>query len=561
MSRQSQPSFIAWRFYLVIGVIVVASLGLAFRIFDLTILDQHFLRHQGNERVLRMVSTPALRGMINDRNDSPLAVSTRVYSVWINPKEFNAKDADIKHLAEILEIEPAKIKQTFKHGKKRQREFSYLKRGVPPHKAQAVKELKLHGLHTNEELKRYYPEGEVTAHVVGFTNIDDIGQEGLELAYNKWLQGEPGKKWVIRDRLGRTISEVQTVSEQKTGKDLTLSIDKRIQYLAYRELLNAVVKNKAESGSAIVLDAHTGEVLAMVNQPSFNPNNRSTVKQDTLRNRSVTDLFEPGSTIKAFSVASALDSGKYDAETIIDTYPGWMRVDHNVVKDEHNNGKLSVREVMQISSNVGVTKMTLSLPPDQLWGLLHRVGFGEITGVGFPGEQGGSLVRHYPWGDFTLATLGFGYGLSVTALQLARAYQVLANDGIKTPVTLLKAQEAPKGERVMSHDVASAMVELLESVVQKGGTGRRARVPGYRVAGKTGTAIKAGQHGYKEKRYVSSFVGLAPLTNPRLVVAVVVNNPQGKYHYGGSVCGPVFSNIMAGSLRLLGVPLDDPLNA
>lgn len=539
-----------------LSVIALVVAGLVWRVIDLAILDQHFLRHQGDERVLRLVSTHAFRGMIIDRNGFPLAVSTTVYSAWINPKEFAPKQEQLNALSKLLEMKSKDISTLFKRYQHSKREFVYIKRGFPPDIAAKIKALNIEGLYTQEEYRRYYPEGEVAAHIIGFTNIDDQGQEGLELGYNNWLQGDPGKKWVVKDRLGRIISDVQAVQEQRAGHDLVLSIDRRIQYIAYRELLAGVQQNNAASGSAIVLDARTGEILAMVNAPSFNPNNRPAHRNDNFRNRAITDTFEPGSTIKAFSVASALDSGHFKPMTVINTHPGWIRVGRNIVKDHNNNGAITVKQILQLSSNVGVTKMILSLPPNQLWSLLHRVGFGEITGVGFPGEQCGSLVHRDKWGQFVLATLGFGYGLSVTTLQLARAYMVLANNGIKKPVSLLKIDETPAGERVMDERIAKQMMNMLESVVDKGATGEKANVPGYRVAGKTGTAHKVGQGGYQKNHYTSSFVGIAPLSHPRLIVAVVIHDPQGKSYYGGLVSGPVFEKIMESTLRLLDVSPD-----
>ncbi len=337
-----------------------------------------------------------------------------------------------------------------------------------------------------------------------------------------------------------------------------LSMDRRIQYLAHRELLKAVQDNKAKSGSVVVLDVKTGEVLAMANYPTFNPNNHASFVPEAVRNRAVTDTFEPGSTIKAFSIASALDSGQYKPNTLINTYPGWTRVGHNLVRDEHNNGSLTVKQVLEKSSNVGVTKMILSLQPNQLWSLLHRLGFGQATGIYFPGEQRGSLVKHPRWAPFTLATLAFGYGISVTPLQLAHAYATLANEGVKVPVSLVRVPEVPTGERVMAAKVAKEMVTLLESVVtSKGATGEKAHIQGFRVAGKTGTTKIAGPKGYEERRYISSFVGMAPASNPRLVVAVIIHDPQGKHYHGSTVSAPAFEKIMEGSLRVLNVTPDE----
>lgn len=555
MRSKYQAVFFTWRFYLVLLCILVAAIGLTFRVFDLAILDQHFLRQQGDERVLRLINTPALRGMLLDRNGFPLAVSTTVYSIWANPQEFSPSKHALNKLAELINMKPKEILSLVESYKIKKREFVYLKRALSPDVDHQIKLLFIPGLYSHKTYRRYYPEGEMAAHVVGFTNIDDQGQEGLELGLNSWLSGKPGKKWVIKDRLGRVISDVHTVTEQTSGHDLALSIDRRIQYLAYRELLSAVIDNRATSGSVVVLDVNTGEVLAMVNQPSFNPNNRLSQLSDRLRNRALTDTFEPGSTIKAFTVASALESGKFKPTSRIDTSPGFMRVGHNVVKDEKNNGLLSMMEILEVSSNVGAAKMVLSLPSDQFLSLLQRVGFGEITAIGFPGEQSGFLLRNYPLGPFKLATLSFGYGLTVTALQLAVAYSVLANQGMKVPVTLIRANKAPLGTRVMDAKVAKEMLDLLESGVAKG-TGKLASVPGYRVAGKSGTAKLVGEGGYQKHHYNSSFVGIAPASNPRLVVAVVIHDPQGKNYYGGIVSRPVFAKIMEGTLRILDVPPD-----
>lgn len=554
--NSERSTYIAWRFYLILSVIFLIVAGLSWRVFDLTILNQHFLKHQGDERVLRLVSTPSQRGMIVDRNGFPMAVSTTVYSAWINPKEFAPTDETIKTLAKLLVMKTKEIINLHKKNLNKKREFVYLKRALSPSIANQIKTLHIPGVYLQEESRRYFPEGEVTAHVIGFTNVDDQGQEGLELAFNDWLQGERGKKWVIKDRLGRIISDVQTIQDQRPGNDLVLSIDRRIQYLAYRELLTGVLQNKATSGTAIVLDVKTGEILAMVNVPSFNPNNRLNAKSDSFRNRAVTDTFEPGSTIKAFTIVSALESGRFKPDSVIDTSPGWMRVGHSVVRDEHNNGILSLEQILQISSNMGAAKVVLGLPPNQLWSVLHRVGFGESAGVGFPGEQNGVLIQHNPWGQFILATLSFGYGMSATPLQIIRAYSVLANDGIKIPVTLLKIKNPPKGERVLDSKITKEVLLLLESVFAKKGTARSVSVSGYRMAGKTGTAKMAGPGGYYKHRYISSFIGTAPLSDPRLIIMVVIHDPQGKEYHGGTVSGPVYQKIMEGTLRMLDIPPD-----
>ncbi len=548
----------AWRFYLLSFFILLIVAGLILRMIDLAVIKRNFLQTQGNVRSLRVVTEPAFRGMITDRNGYPLAISTSVFSVWVNPKEFSFKSSSIKSLATLLEMSPKTIQTQLERSKNKGREFAYVKRELSPGMAKEIKSLKIPGVYLQQDYKRFYPEGEVAAHVLGFTNIDDKGQEGLELAYNDWLTGLPGKTLVVKDRLGRIISDVQEIQKQRPGNDLVLSINRRIQYLAYRELMDGVQKNIASSASVVVLDVKTGEILAMVNQPSFNPNKIANQPKDSFRNRAVTDSFEPGSTIKAFSIASALDSGQFKPDSVIDTHPGWMTVEHHLVRDEHNNGLLNLSQILQLSSNVGMSKIILSLPPQQLWNLLHRVGFGETTGIGFPGEQSGRLIKRPVWKPFALATLSFGYGVSVTALQVAHAYATIANDGVKIPLSLVRVKKIPTGEQVIDKKIAHEMLELLQSVLAKGGTGQPARVPGYLVAGKTGTAWIAGPHGYDKHRYTSTFVGIAPASHPRLVVAVVMHEPKGKLYLGGYVSGPVFQKIMEGSLRILNVPPDDP---
>ncbi len=555
MKSKSTIEFNAWRFYLLGSFILLVVFGLIARMFDLAVLDRHFLQSQGDVRMLRMIKEPAFRGMITDRNGYPLAISTSVFSVWINPKEFNIRAHSMNVLADKLDIKTATIKTLLQQ--KQKREFIYLKREVSPAIAHEVHALKIPGVYLQQDYKRFYPEGEITAHLIGFTNIDDKGQEGLELVYNDWLTGLPGKKRVIQDRLGRVISDVQNIQQQKPGNDLVLSVNRRIQYLAYRELMDGVQKNKALSGSVVVLDAKTGEVLAMVNQPSFNPNKIASQEKETFRNRAVTDSFEPGSTMKSFSVATALESGRYQPDTVVDTNPGWIRVGNKTLRDEHQQGLITLMQILQVSSNVGMTKVILTLPPNQLWSLLHRMGFGEVTGIGFPGEQAGKLVNRPTWKPLPLATLSFGYGISVTTLQLAHAYATIANDGIKLPLSLLKIDKAPEGTRVLDQAIAHKMLNMLQSVLAKGGTGQNARVAGYTVAGKTGTAWVSENKTYQKHRYTSSFVGIAPATHPRLVVAVVIHDPQGKDYLGGYVSGPVFEKIMEGSLRILNIPPDD----
>jgi len=553
-SKEKKNEGYRWRYFSVLTVLVVLGGILVWRMIDLTVHDRKFLEKQGNARSLRTVDIPAYRGMITDRFGAPLAVSTPVEAVWMNPKEADAADKRLPELAQSLGIPVSRIKARINEKNK---EFIYLKRGLEPMQTEKIKAMGIPGIHFQSEFKRYYPDGEVTAQIVGFTNIDDQGQEGLELAYNGWLKGEAGKKRVLKDRLGHVIADVQRLKEPKPGRNLTLSIDRSIQYIAYRELKKTVSELKARSGSVVVLDAKTGEILAMVNQPSFNPNNRVEISPARIRNRALTDMFEPGSVMKAFSIASGLDSQKYQPDTLIDTTPGKIHVGSHLISDDHPAGVITVTQVLQKSSNVGVSKMTLSLPPEQLVGLLRRVGFGDRTNSGFPGESPGFLPVRKVWSPFVLSTLAFGYGLSVSTLQLAQAYSVFANHGELIPVSLLLTRQKSAAQRVMDPEVADEMLLMLESVVE-GGTGSQAKVKGYRVAGKTGTARIAGKGGYAKDRHTATFAGIAPVSAPRLVVVVVIDDPKigGLYYYAGTAAAPTFSRIMAASLRLLDVPPD-----
>lgn len=520
---------------------------------DLNILQRGFLLQQSNARILRTVNIPAYRGMITDRFHQPLAISAEVDSIWVNPQVFKPSKEQMLRLASILKIPAEKIQAKLGHNSK---EFIYLKRGVPPTASDAIRDLNLKGIFCQHSYHRFYPQSEVTAHVIGLTNVDDQGQEGLELAYDSWLRGVPGKKKVIKDRLGKIITELDITQEPRQGHNLVLSLDSRIQYLAYEELKTHLQKFSAKSGSIVVLDTATGEVLAMVNQPSYNPNRIEKMADGRYRNRAMTDMFEPGSTLKAFSVISALESKRYSQNSLIDTSPGWLNVGGNLIRDENNYGIMNLVKILQKSSDVGVAKMALSLPPENLVELLHRVGFGERTNTGFPGEASGSLADRAKWRPIELATLSFGYGISVTTIQLAQAYAIIATKGVQRKVSLLKV-DAPSAEKqILSKLIATQMLDLLEAVVQ-GGTGNLAKVAGYRVAGKTGTAYIAGKNGYDRNHYVSSFVGIAPVSKPRLVVAVVINDPRGAEHLGAVVAAPIFSKVMAGALRLLNIPPDD----
>ncbi len=543
-----------WRHWLVIAVLLLVLTGLVWRMFQLMVVQRDFLLSQGNARSLRVVGIPVYRGTIYDRRGEPLAISTPVDSVVANPQEINLDDARLEQLAALLAVPSDQFKQRLAHNK--QREFMYLKRTVEPALAKQVNALDIPGISLRREYRRYYPSGEIAVHVVGFTNIDDQGQEGLELAYDDWLRGEPGKKRVNKDRLGHVVEDLDVIQPARPGKDLVLSLDKRIQYAAYRELQAAMHKYQALSGSVVVLDVQTGEVLAMVNQPSFNPNQRPRQHTSDYRNRAVTDMFEPGSTIKPFAVALALASGSYEPHTLVDTSPGWINLDGNRVRDEHPLGVTDVTTILQKSSNVGIAKLVLSLPPDSLWELFNRMGFGAPTASGFPGESAGKLFKHAKWQPFTLATLSFGYGVSVTALQLAQSYVMLATDGIKYPVSFLRLREAPQGERVLKQNVAQAVLKMLETVSESGGTGTQAKVAGYRVTGKTGTVRMLGPQGYMRNHHIAIFAGTAPASHPRLVVAVVINDPLKVSYYGGWVAGPVFSKVMAKALRILDIPPD-----
>ncbi len=533
------------------GLFLFAAV-LAARAVDVQILDSDFLQDQGDARFLRTVSIPAHRGMITDRNGEPLAISAPVDSVWANPKAVRLDAARERELARLLGLTPSRLRQRLAD---RDREFVWLRRHVSPDTAARVRALGIDGVFLRQESRRFYPAGEVTAQVVGITDVDERGQEGLELALDERLRGVPGLQRVLKDRIGRVVEQVALVRPPRPGEDLALSLDRRIQYLAYRELKAAVRRHHAQSGSLVILDVASGEILAMVNQPSVNPNDRRGLRSEALRNRAVTDLFEPGSTIKPFVVAAALASGQYRPDTPIDTRPGTFRVGRKVIHDVHDQGLIDVARVIQKSSNVGIAKIALSLPRETLWETYNDVGLGLETGSGFPGEPSGRLPFFSDWDPLTQATLAFGYGMAVTPLQLAQAYAVLAAGGLLRPPSFLRLDRPPAGRRVLDVDVVRQVRAMMEGVVSAEGTARRAAVPAYRVAGKTGTVRKSGVGGYREDRYAAWFAGMAPASRPRLVAVVVIDEPQGDY-YGGQVAAPVFARVMAGALRLLDVPPD-----
>lgn len=535
--------------------LVSAFTALMYRAVSLQIVDKQFLVNQGEARHLRVVKLPAHRGMITDRHGAPLAVSTPVESVWANPQELAAEMAGLPGLTSLLELDYAEVKQYL--AQRSSRKFVYLRRHISPALAEQVTALDLPGVYLQREYRRYYPTAEVTSHVLGITDIDDIGQEGLEYTYSDWLKGEPGAKRVIKDGRHHAIEDVESIRRPDPGKNLQLSIDRRIQYMAYRALKEAIVEHDAKSASAVVLDVETGEVLAMVNQPSFNPNNRSKMQTSHMRNRAVTDVFEPGSTMKPFIVAVALESGQFTPTTPVGTSPGYFRVGRNTVRDVHDYGQLDVAGVIRKSSNVGISKIALALPRKDIWTLFNDLGFGLPTGSGFPGEAGGLLSHYSGWNQIETATLAFGYGLSVTPLQLAQAYAVLAAGGIKRPITFLKQDQAPEEQRILSAGVAGQVLDMLEQAVGPKGTAPMARVAGYRVAGKTGTVRKSIAGGYADDKYLAVFAGIAPVSNPRLVMVVMVNEPGKDKYYGGLVAAPVFSRVMSGALRLMAIPPDD----
>ena len=538
---------------MVLGVVFIAVVGLSWRMVSLNLVQRDFLVKENSARTVRHINIPAYRGVIKDRNGQPLAISTPVDSVWMNPQVFQPNDIELTQLAALLAMPVTQISD--KIAKYPERQFLYLKRRIPPSVSDAIKELNLNGVHFQREYRRYYPTGAVAAHVVGFNNIDDKGQEGLELEYDQSLRGIPGKKQVIKDRLGQIVEEVAIISEPQQGKDLQLTIDNRIQYIAYQALSEALVKHQATSGSVVVVHAKTGEVLAMTNLPSYNPNKRPSNNNGQYRNRALTDFFEPGSTLKVFTLLNALASGKYHRDSEIDTRPGYLVLNGRTIRDDHYLGVITLQEALQKSSNVGMARVTLSLPQQSLWTLLNLMGFGQSTGIRFPGETAGQLPKKSKWRDIELATLSYGYGVAVTVAQLARAYAAIASGGQLRPLTLVKSSDDPV-ETIVDPNLTHEMLALMETVVQPNARGKRAQIKGFRVAGKTGTAFLLGPEGYEKDRYVASFVGVAPASDPELVVAVVVFDPKAQGYYGSQVAAPVFAKVMAGGLRFLNITPD-----
>lgn len=553
--------FFYWRVHLILLAMFACVLVIAWKVGMLQIAERDFLQDQGDARTIRTVPLVANRGLITDRNGEPLAVSTPVQSIWVDPRKIARDSETIRILARQLELNESVLEQNI--NSKSNLEFLYLKRRLSPVEAKRVLNLNLEGVYSQQEYQRFYPQGEVTAHLIGFSNVDDIGQEGLELTYDEWLRGVPGKRQVMKDRRGNIIEELNTIQTAQPGKSLELSIDFRIQNIAYRELKEEFITRRAKGASIVVLDVVTGEVLAMANQPSYNPHNKSGMTDfSVLRNRAITDVFEPGSTVKAFTIAAALETGLYSPGTIIETSPGWMMVSGNEVKDLFDYGTLTTAGVITKSSNVGSSKIALDIGAEPIRDVMARVGFGEVLGTGFPGERSGVLPNPRKWGRHVTATFSFGYGLSATALQLANAYSVLADNGIRKPASLLKLSDQAikdvRREKVIEAEITSEVRKMLRTVVDasSGGSALEANVPFYSVAGKTGTAHVVGEAGYEENLHNSLFVGMLPASDPRIVIVVVINEPKGDEHYGGQVAAPVFSRVAAGAMRILNISPD-----
>lgn len=546
------------RFRIRVAVCAVALAGcgvvLAGRAVQLQLLESDFLESRADAQQLHEAIVVARRGRILDRHGQPLAVSAPVDSFWAHPGSLEELRPFLPEVGTLLETPPGEIERRLTDAEGR--EFLWLRRGLPPGRSQQVQALNAPGLHVRREYRRYYPAGEIAGHLVGFAGIDENGLEGLELAFEPWLKGRDGRKQVIRDRLGRHVRDIAGLAPLERGRDLRLGLDLRLQYLAHSELQEAVKRHQAQSGSIVMLDARSGEVLAMVSQPSFNPNNRGRLEPGRTRNRAALDLFEPGSTIKPFVLAAALESGAWNIGRTIDTGPGFIRVGPKRIEDRNPLGVIDLATLMRRSSQVGATIVAMELEPHRFWETLAGVGFGRATESGFPGESGGSLDNYKYWKPVDQAVMGYGYGVAVSALQLARAYAVFANGGRAIPVSLIRTGEDPQGVRVFSGRSAAIMTDLLQEPVGPGGTATAAQIPGYRVAGKTGTVEKLGANGYQSDRHTALFVGYAPASRPRVVAVVVIDDPRAGGYFGGQVAAPVFSRVVAGALRLMGAPMD-----
>jgi len=559
LQSDHQIKFSALRHYFVLLVLLTLLVGLVVRALYLQIYEQDFLASQGVQRQIRTIETPAYRGTILDRFGTPLAISTPVDSVWVNPSEILQNLPALKRVTSKLDLN---YRATVANLKQRaSREFVYLKRQLEPEFARAVA-AGIEGVYRQREYHRYYPAGEVVSHLVGFTDIDDQGQEGLELVYQDWLRAQPGKRRVIRNRKGEVVEELAQVKPARSGKDIYTSIDMRLQYIAYRSLARAINYHGAKSGSAVLLDARNGEILAMVNQPSYNPNREKSMDAAQLRNRALTDVFEPGSALKPFTLAAAIDRGLYKRDSRIDTSPGWFMVSGYPVKDTRNYGVLDLTGILRKSSNVGASRIALTLKSEELWQSFTDYGFGAPTGVSFPAASSGYFRHHSQWQPVDHATMGFGYGISMSITQLARAYAVIANQGRPLELSLIRkdpedALENQISRHVMKASTASDVLAMMEEVVGPKGTAQRAAIPGYRIAGKTGTAKKSVDGGYQKDDYVAVFAGIAPASNPRLVMAVMIDEPTQNGYYGGVVAAPVFQEVVSNALRILDIAPDD----
>ena len=555
MSEESDPGNFNSRRKFVLGMFGLGGGALLLRDTYLQVVREPFLMRQGDVRHLRTIPILAHRGMVLDRNRHPLAISTPVKSIWIDPAQ-NASSADLARLAGYLQLDPTHLQQRFKQAQGMSLQFMWVKRQVPPYVARNALAMKILGLGARTEYKRYYPMGEVGSHLLGFTNISGQGQDGLELEFDAWMAGASGSKQVVVDAYGQVVEDVQVIKPVQPGRNLATTIDQRIQYLAYVALEEMVRRCSATSGSVVVMDPRNGEIVAMVDQPSFNPNIRSDFHSRLYRNRAATDAFEPGSTMKPFTLSAALMSGQYTPSTKIDTSPGWYMLDGHTIKDDLDFGTIDLTQVLQFSSNVAASKIAITLPAKLMWGVFERAGFGQITHSGFPGETSGMLHNYLGWKQINQATIAYGYDISVTTLQLAEAYCAIANGGVRYPATFVRRNAHEPGIRVMPAKVANTIRHMLRSVITPQGTAYSARIPGYTVAGKTGTAYRVTSHGFSKHDFNAVFVGMVPASNPRLVAAVVVRSPQ-KQHLGGQVAAPVFQQVMSGAMRLWDIPPDD----
>lgn len=554
MSESNQTSFFSARHYFVLVVLLLMFIALIGRASYLQVVDQAFLLDEGSQRQLRTIDTPAYRGAIVDRFGAPLAISTPVDSVWVNPRLALLDKEGLKKVSKSLDLNYTKVLTSVTQ--RANREFVFLKRRIEPELAQQAVE-GTQGVYLQREYSRFYPAGEIVSHVLGFTDIDDTGSEGMERVYQDWLKATPGQRQILRDRKGQVVENIAQVAAAKPGNDLQMSLDMRLQYIAYRSLAKAIKYHDAESGSAVLLDARSGEILALANLPSYNPNSRDKQKAEQRRNRAITDVFEPGSSIKPFTLAAAMDRNLFNQKSRINTSPGYMKVSGYPIKDFRDYGVLDLAGVLRKSSNVGATKIALSMKPKELWQSFTDYGFGEPTGVSFPAASSGYLSYFGDWQPLDHATIAFGYGLSVSALQLARAYSLFANEGKLLPLSLLKLDQVPESRQVMSAATAEKILQMMEQVVGPGGTARQASINGYRVAGKTGTAKKSAAGGYLTDSYVSVFAGVVPVSDPRLVMAVMIDDPKQNGYHGGQVAAPVFSEVLGHALRLMNISPDD----